>query len=177
MKQDILQIKKAKSGDIEAFAELYRGIYADLYRFALYTLKNPNDAEDAVSETVIDAFTSIKKLRKEEAFSSWIFKILSIKCKKKFLEQPLLSPELLLDIPGKDEMNCIEDNLDMHSLFFQLNDEERLIISMHIFAGYTSAEIGRILCINTNTVRSKESRALKKLSRKLSECEEERRSL
>ena len=56
MNQDLQQIKKAKSGDTGAFAELYRTIYADLYRFALYTLKNPADAEDAVSETVMDAF-------------------------------------------------------------------------------------------------------------------------
>lgn len=82
--QYLQQIKKAKSGDTEAFAELYRSIYADLYRFALYTLKNPADAEDAVSETVMDAFTSIRKLRSETAFKAWIFKILSVKCKQRF---------------------------------------------------------------------------------------------
>lgn len=45
---------------------------------------------------------------------------------------------------------------------FELADEERLIISMHQFAGYTSREIAAILHMNENTVRSKESRALKK---------------
>ena len=79
MYQNLQQIKKAKSGDAEAFADLYRSIYADLYRFALYTLKNPTDAEDAVSETVMDAFTSIHKLRSVASFKTWIFQILSIK--------------------------------------------------------------------------------------------------
>ena len=125
MKQNLQQIKKAKSGDTDAFAELYGSIYLDLYRFALYTLKNPADAEDAVSETVMDAFVSIRKLRSAESFKAWIFKILL------------------------------------------LEDEERLIISMHIFAGYTSKEIAKILHMNANTIRSKESRALKKLSAQL----------
>ena len=80
MNQNLQQIKMAKSGDADAFAELYREIYLDLYRFALYTLRSPADAEDAVSETVIDAFTSIQKLRSEESFKAWIFKILSAKC-------------------------------------------------------------------------------------------------
>lgn len=167
MKQNLQQIKKAKSGDAAAFAELYRDIYADLYRFALYTLKNPTDAEDAVSETVIDAFTAIRKLRREESFSSWIFKILSIKCKKRFQEITALPEDLLTDMPDEDRMGSLADYMDLRKQFFQLHDEERLIISMHIFAGYSSMEIAEILHMNANTVRSRESRALKKLSEQL----------
>lgn len=167
MKQNLQQIKKAKLGDAAAFAELYRDIYADLYRFALYTLKNPTDAEDAVSETVTDAFTSIRNLRQEESFSSWIFKILSVKCKKRFQEIATLPEELLRDIPDEGSMGNIAVYMDLRRQFFRLSDEERLIISMHIFAGYSSTEIAEILHMNANTVRSKESRALKKLSDQL----------
>ena len=74
-------VKQAKLGKKEAFAELYETVYEDMYRFALYVLKDRDDAEDAVAETVADAFESIWKLRKEEAFRAWIFKILSNKCK------------------------------------------------------------------------------------------------
>ena len=52
---------------------------------------------------------------------------------------------------------------------FQTVDEERLIISMHLFAGYTSREIARILHKNENTIRSKESRALAKMRQMLEE--------
>ena len=38
-------LKLAKQGDADAFGRLYQTIYQDLYRFALYTLKNPADAE------------------------------------------------------------------------------------------------------------------------------------
>ena len=44
-------IQRAKRGDIKAFSELYSRIYVELYRFALYTLKHPQEAEDAVSDT------------------------------------------------------------------------------------------------------------------------------
>ena len=175
MKQNLQQIKRAVSGDIQAFADLYRDIYADLYRFALYTLKNPTDAEDAVSETVIDAFTSIKKLRFEESFSAWIFKILSVKCKRRFLEYKNRPDELTADIPDTAASCDLAEHLDLRASFFQLNDEERLIISMHIFAGYSSREIAKILHKNANTVRSKESRALKKLSDQLNDSHKKER--
>ena len=67
----------------DEFIELYTGIYKDLYRYALYILCNKEDAEDAVSEAVVDAYAEFDKLRDKAAFRSWIFKILSIKCKKK----------------------------------------------------------------------------------------------
>lgn len=54
----------AKQGSAAAFAELYEAIYCDLYRFAYYVLKDDQDAQDAVSEAVIDAFSGIARLKK-----------------------------------------------------------------------------------------------------------------
>ena len=50
------------------FAELYKNVYKDLYKFALCIMKDPHDAEDAVSEAVIQAYSNITQLRNEEAF-------------------------------------------------------------------------------------------------------------
>lgn len=167
MDQNLQQIKKAKSGDPEAFAALYRAYYADLYRFALYTLKNPDDAEDAVSETVIDAFATIRKLRSDTSFKAWIFKILSAKCKRQFGSRRDLSADAIENFRDGDGSVDLAELMDVRNSFFGLRDEERLIISMHVFAGYTSMEIAQILQINANTVRSKESRALKKMMEQL----------
>ena len=169
MNENLQQIKKAKSGDTEAFAGLYRMYYADLYRFALYTLRNPDDAEDAVSETVIDAFSSIRKLRSEESFKAWIFKILSTKCKRQLGRHKDLSEEFLFEQADETAAGSLDELIDLRNAFFRLNDEERLIISMHVFAGYTNQEIAKVLRKNANTVRSKENRALKKLLSQLNE--------
>ena len=66
---------------------MYAQVYTDLYKFALYTLKNPQDADDAVSEAVIAAYENIGKLRSEKAFKSWRFTSLANQCKKKFSER------------------------------------------------------------------------------------------
>ena len=86
MDYDLQLVKAAKRGDTDAFAALYGTVYQDMYRFALYMLCHPADAEDAVSETVMEAFAGIKKLKTDELFKNWIFKILSNRCKAKLRE-------------------------------------------------------------------------------------------
>ena len=163
MELNTMEVKKAKRGDTAAFAGLYQQVYADLYRFALYTLKNKNDAEDAVSETVADAFASIGKLRKAEAFRGWIFRILYNNCKNKLKEYARKDEELPKDYREVAADEKIEDSVVMRTLFFELEEQERMIISMHLFAGYTSKEIGKILGMNENTVRMRKSQGFEKM--------------
>lgn len=166
MKNNTTLVQKAKCGDTEAFASLYREVYEDLYRFALYILKNPADAQDTVSDTVMDAFASIHKLRKNEAFKSWIFRILSNKCRKKLKEythRPAQLEESKAEWDAHFTKGGVEEDAQIRMLFMELPQEERMIIAMHLFGGFTCKEIARQLHMNENTVRSKESRALKKM--------------
>lgn len=163
-------VKRAKQGDAEAFAGLYQEVYEDLYRFAVYILKNSVDAQDVVSETVVDAFASIRSLRAEEAFKGWIFRILSNKCKRKLKEyanRDAAWPEELFEKTAVPEASAdVAEMLQVRMLFWELPAQERMIIAMHLFAGYTSREIAEQLHMNENTVRSRESRALKRLREK-----------
>lgn len=153
--------------NVEFFIRQYELVYKDLYRFALYTLKNPHDAEDIVSETVTDAYASFSKLRKPDLFRAWIFRILSNKCKQKLKEY--IDKTMELSETLTDKSNDLTEDLQIRAAFLELSKEERLILSMDIFAGYTSKEISKILNINENTVRSKKSRALKKLKKQLND--------
>lgn len=152
---------QAKSGDAHAFAELYQLIYQDLYRFAVYSLRNIHDAEDVVSETVIDAFREIQSLQKPEAFRSWIFRILTVKCKQKLKSYLTKTEELKEDLPG--DAPDLNERMDVRNAFFTLESDDRLILSLSIFGGYSSREIGELIEMKDTTVRSRQSRALKKM--------------
>ena len=52
---------------VKRFSEMYETVYRDLYHYALCLMKNPQEAEDAVSEAVVAAYENIHKLKKEEA--------------------------------------------------------------------------------------------------------------
>lgn len=159
-------VRQARLGNAEAFSKLYEQIYQDLYRFALYTLKNSHDAEDVVSETVIAAYQSIRSLRRAEAFRPWIFRILTNRCKQKLKQYLTKTTQLPEDLTSEGRDIC--QDLDVRHAFSMLGDEDRLILSMNLFAGYNSREIARELGMNDNTVRSRQSRALKKMEEILS---------
>lgn len=148
---------------VKKFSEMYETVYRDLYRYALCLMKNPQEAEDAVSEAVITAYENIHKLKKEEAFKSWIFTILTNKCKKRL-------KKALKETPGREEELSEQATapdydlaIDVKKAFFVLSEEEQILVGLSVFGGYCSQEIGEMMRLNPNTVRSKRSRALKKM--------------
>lgn len=164
-------VKQAKLGKKDAFAALYKTVYEDMYRFALYVLKDREDAEDAVAEAVADAFESIWKLRKEDSFRAWIFRILSNKCKRKLKEYTKREysyeeKEQSLE-KEKSKTEDIAHAIHVKDAFYSLEEEERYMIALQVFGGYKSREIAGLLHKNHNTVRSQISRALKKMKEKL----------
>lgn len=161
-------IKKAKNGDTAAFGELYGEYMKELYRFALYTLKNEADAQDAVQSAALIAFRKIGELRNEMSFKSWFFKILYNECRKTVLSASRKN-ELLYD-----DMSVIEGELpdfsegkDLLSLIDLLSDEDKAIIILSVFEDYTSKEIAEILGIKAGTVRSRLSRLLTALRKQI----------
>ena len=67
----------------------------------------------------------------------------------------------------EDREWTVEESQDVRDAFFTLSEEERLIISMSVFGGYNSREIGKSLLIRDTTVRSKLSRAFDKMQKVL----------
>ena len=169
-------VKLAKEKDTNAFSLLYEMVYTDLYRMALYTLSNPQDAEDIVSETVLDAYMQLGSLRDETAFRRWIFHILGNKCKHKIKEYiherntRTLEPSEELQVQSEKasaEMENIIDRQDIAHAFAVLEPEERLIVTMVVYGGYNSREIAELLHKNRNTIRSKYRRSLEKMQKLL----------
>lgn len=160
-------VSLAVKGDSQAFSRLYALVYEELYRTALYCLRNEHDACDAVSETVLDAFSSIKKLRSEEAFKSWMFKILYAKIKRKQAEYHNNQTE---DISEPCYENLLPSGFDYEHLelaeaMYKIDDTERLILSLSVLSGYSCDEISKICKINPSTVRSKLARTKEKLKK------------
>ncbi len=168
----IAHVLLAKNGDSASFCKLYELYYKDMYRFAYYTLGNEQDAEDVISETVLDAFKGIRNLKKPEKFKSWIFQILSTKCKRQIAVY-ISNREHLTD-DSKTETAITDDHLyaeyiDVKKAFSILNETEKLIISLMVFAGYNSKETAKMLHSREGTIRSTKSRALSKMSQYLKE--------
>ncbi len=159
-------VKEAQEGNQESFSKLYESIYKEMYKYAFYVLKSKEDAEDIVSDAVYEMYRNLKKLREPSKFRNWVFKILSNKCKKKL---GTYAKAKIVEMPEEIAVHQeqLEEKEDLKQAYMGLEEEERCIVSMAVFGGYKSYEIGEILQMPAGTVRSKLSRALGKLQKKL----------
>ena len=163
-------INEAIAGSREAFCSLY-GEYKDrLYRYALYRLGDPTDAEDAVSDCVLAAWQSIGSLRSGKAFGSWIFRILSNCCASKIKEM-ISTRENLERIYNAGPGNITVPpslSTELAEALAQLGDDERDIVLLSIIGGLSSTEIASMTDLAPGSVRSKLSRSLAKMREFLS---------
>jgi RNA polymerase sigma-70 factor (ECF subfamily) len=68
-------IRRVRGGDKEAFYDLVRPHQRAVFFAARSVLENDADAEEAVQEAVLKAFTHIKDFRGESKFSTWVVQI------------------------------------------------------------------------------------------------------
>ena len=164
MKKEIKKlVRSAMSGDKDAFGTLYEIYSVDMYRFALSMCKNSFDAQDAVQETVLSVYKSIGGIRNPEKFKSYLFSALSNTCKKKLAMQ--IQQSEFVDTGYIDEE--IEFSIPVREALAKLDDDSRQILMLSVVGGFKSREIGEMLEIPANTVRTKQKRALNKMREEL----------
>lgn len=161
-------VKKAQQGDKEAFTELILSLKSDLYKIAKIRLKNDEDVYDAIQETMIVAFSSIKKLKKADSFKPWIIKILINTSKysyKKTNKNDCISFEKIESYSSVSDSNFdkVETILDFNFILNNFKYEDRMIIILYYVEKFTDKEIGKILKLKENTVKTKRTRIKEKI--------------
>ncbi len=73
-------INRARNGDSDAFTQIMEYYKLDLYKIARTRLSCMDDIEDAIQDTILQAFNSIKQLKHVEYFKKWLLKILIRNC-------------------------------------------------------------------------------------------------
>ncbi len=157
----------ARKGDTAAFSRLYSTVYKEMYYTSLYNLRSHHDAADAVSDAVMDAFSTIGKLKDASAFKAWIMKILFAKIKRKQKEYMNSNAELDDDFTYDTEFDF--DSSDLKDALGTLDEESRMILSLSVLGGYKSVEISQISGLKAATIRSRLSRIKEQL--RLNLCE------
>jgi RNA polymerase sigma-70 factor, ECF subfamily len=72
LRKDDDLIQAAQSGDQEAFVELCRRHAQSARQKILGIVRHQEDAEDALQETLLSAYTNIGRFRQSSKFSTWI---------------------------------------------------------------------------------------------------------
>lgn len=160
-------IEKAKKGDRDAFTKLIMDVENDLYKIAKTRITNEADIEDAIQETMIESYKSIKKLREPKKFKKWLITILINKCNRIYRKKS--RKDISIDEYDLDKFLItytpreMENDLNFYSLLKQLKYEERIVIILYYMEQYSVKDIKEILHMNENTIRTNLYRARQKI--------------
>jgi len=157
----------AKQGDKEAFLSLIDENKLNIYRVARGMLREEQDIEDAIQNTIIKAYSNIKTLKKDEYFRTWLIKILINECNM-ILRNNKKTVAIDSIIDNRQENNSFKD-LDLTSTVNSLSGDLREVIVLFYFEDMTLRDIANILNIPEGTVKSRLIRARKKLYEVLGE--------
>lgn len=166
-------ILKAQKGDKEAFTQIVLTFQNDLYKIAKTRITNEADIEDAIQETMLEVYKSIKKLKDPKKLKQWLIKILINKCnrmyKRKYKKDISIDDYNLENYMILNSSKDIEDDINFYSLLKELKYEERIILILYYMEKYNVKEIKIILGINENTIRTHLYRARQKIKQKYKE--------
>jgi RNA polymerase sigma-70 factor, ECF subfamily len=158
----------AKKGNEESFVRLIESCELSLYRVARGLLSNDSDCADAIQETILKSFRSIRKLKQPKYFKTWITRILINEChnilRKKQTVVPVEDIEYYLsDRFLGDPAQSISEAIG------ELDEKHRAPVILYYYEDFSVKEIAELLEISTGTVKSRLNRARAKLSVYLSE--------
>jgi RNA polymerase sigma-70 factor (ECF subfamily) len=153
-------VLKAQTGDVSAFAALYRAYHPSLVNFARRLSQDPYLSEDAVQEAWITISKTLHRLDNPSRFRSWVFKTVRWRLidvsRKKGKQLTALDD---LDFGVEAPQNLHLDKEDLCRLIQKLPVIEREAVYLFYLEGFSLQEISEVLNIPSGTVKSRLSRA------------------
>ena len=152
--------------DNDTFADLIREYTPNLYRLTLGILHNREDAEDAVSESVLKAYEKIHTLRNPDSFRAWIMQIATNEAKRIYEKNKRSAPMESVE----EYMPEFRDGYhELWDVVMKLDVSYREVTILYFYEQLSIKEISKILYIPEGTVKSRLYRGKKQLKSHL-EC-------
>lgn len=124
-------------------------------------LKDEDNVQDAIQNTILNAYLNIEKLQNTKYFKSWITRILINECNRIYRNSK--KDEKLLEKYSNNTVQCTSKALDFDSIIEILDDSKKKIFELYYKDELTVKEISKKLNMSENTIKSELSRGRKKI--------------
>jgi RNA polymerase sigma-70 factor, ECF subfamily len=152
MQHDI--VERAKRGDHAAYASLIRGVGKRLHGIALRVTRDGAMADDAVQETLIQAWRDLPSLRDVHRFDAWITQIVIRRCYRELKRNRAPGAELRPE-HSDDHAARLADQDELERGLSRLTPEQRSVLVLRYYAGLEPTEMAEVLGLPAGTVRSR----------------------
>lgn len=167
------RIRRAQTGDVDAFELLYREHSPRIYALCLRLKAGDNsDATELLQDAFIKAWRRLDTFRGDCAFSSWLHRLaVNTMLENARSDQRrtarVLSMEDTSRLAGAAKASGVESRMDMESAITSLPKGARLAFVLHDVEGYQHREIAEQLSVTVGTVKAQLHRARRLLRERL----------
>ena len=180
-----ISVEALRAGDRAEFARLVDAYSAPIYRLGLKILGNPQDAEDVLQNTFLNALMHLSSFEGRSSLSTWLYRIASnealmqIRRKRKNVsiedlqtegsDEGLL-PEIFMDWSALPESELIteESKAKLDEAVSKLPESLRLVFVLRDVEGVSIKETAEILNLTETNVKTRLLRARMALREQLS---------
>jgi len=175
MDSEAALVARSLAGDHDAFARLI-GPYQQLALRVAYTIAGP-DAEDAVQDALVKAYTRLHTFRTGGAFRPWVLAIVANEARNRRRGSGRRDAMVLRVARQREastadpaaEAAASDDRQRLLSAVAALSDRDREVLALRYFAEMSEDETAIALGCPVGTVKSRLHRALARLRVELGE--------
>jgi len=169
---DAVLVEAAQQGRLDSFGALYQRYHNPIVALAYAQLGDKHSAEDAAQEVFAIACRDLRSLRDRDKFGAWLGGICRNVCRQMLRVKTRAAP-LPGDRAGADwESNAAQDDGPeqqeqwdaVRRAVWQLPTEERELIVMRYFNGFSQARISQVLDLTPAAVNGRLTRAKRKIA-------------
>jgi RNA polymerase sigma-70 factor (ECF subfamily) len=163
-------IDRARGGDRVAFAELYDAHCDAVYRYILYRVREPSDAEDLTSEVFTRAFANIHRYRWQgKSFLAWLYTIArNAVTDRRRRERPTVDLDDAYGVaeegPTAHDRAVRGEQVDaLRGAVKHLTSEQQEVLVLRFVENMSSRQVAKVLGKNEGAIRALQFRALGRL--------------
>ena len=163
--EETVLISRAQNGDVDAFEQLIQAHQARVFRSIRAVTGNVEDAEDALQETLLQAYRSLPRFRGAASFSTWLHRIAINTTRNWVRSQTRASSERIgrrMAPVGAEPRRAIDEELlarerraVLRRAILKLPEHYRDAILLRHYRELPYAEIAQVLGVPVGTVRSR----------------------
>jgi RNA polymerase sigma-70 factor (ECF subfamily) len=178
-----LLVAAAKAGDASAFEELVNRYERKIFRLTMNITRNREDAEDAMQDAFMKAYSHLDKFQEESRFYTWLVRIAAnealMRLRKRrpnqlSLDEPIESeddfiPQQIEDWGPSPEQRYAQTEMRdiLRGVIDELTPDFRLVFLLRDVEGLSTEETAEAVGISEAAVKSRLLRGRLKLRQKL----------
>lgn len=162
---DRITLERARRGDMDACAAIYRRFGTACFNLALRILGERAAAEDVVQEVFLKMINTLPGFRGDAPFGVWLKRMTAnatidaLRAGQRFADE---DPEIVFASLASHAADA-DARVDAWSLLMRLPPRARAVLVLHELEGYTHKELSELFGQSESYSKSILARALKKL--------------